>query len=105
MSMEAEVATRTLGTLWDWVVFGFAGAVVGALADHIKENALSTQRNLVIGLVGGLLGGFGGLVATWYGVGVQGSLWSFFTASVGAAALLALASLLVRGRGIDKRAG
>lgn len=82
-----------------WIVIG---GIAGALADQLVQgNKLGILGNVVIGMLGGLLGG---LVLGWFGIGVEGILWSFATAFAGAVVLLLLARLLTGGRGIGKRA-
>ena len=102
MGTEAIVVASVLGTLWAWAVWIVIGGIAGALADQLVQgNKLGILGNIVIGILGGLLGG---LVLGWFGIGVEGILWSFVTAFAGAVVLLLIVRLLTGGRGIGKRA-
>jgi uncharacterized membrane protein YeaQ/YmgE (transglycosylase-associated protein family) len=95
MGTEAFVVASVLGTLWAWIVWIVIGGIAGAIADRlIQGNQLGIVGNIVVGIIGGLLGG----------IGVNGIFWTFVTALVGAILLLWIAKMVTGGRGIGRRA-
>lgn len=81
--------------LLSWII---VGAVAGWLAGLImKGSGSGFLMNVVIGIVGALIGGF---IMNMFGtVGVTGfNLWSLLVSVVGAVVLLAIVNLFRRGR-------
>jgi uncharacterized membrane protein YeaQ/YmgE (transglycosylase-associated protein family) len=98
----AFVMASVLGTLWAWIVWIVIGGLAGALADRlIQGDKLGILGNIVIGIVGSLIGG--GILGL-FGIGGEGILWTFLTAFLGAVLLLWLLNAITGGRGIGKRA-
>lgn len=77
-----------------WIVLG---GLAGWLASIItKNNAnMGLLLNIVVGIVGALIGGF--VVSFFGGTGITGfNLWSIFVAFLGAVILLAIINLFRR---------
>ena len=54
----AVVMASVLGTLWAWIVWIVVGGFAGALTDRlIQGDKLGILGNIVIGIIGGLIGG------------------------------------------------
>lgn len=79
-----------------WIIIGgLAGWIASMIADTNKSMGL--VANIVVGIVGALIGGF---VVTLFGAdsGVNGfNLWSLFVAVVGAVILLMIVKAFSRG--------
>lgn len=75
-----------------WVIFG---AIVGWLASMIMETKGGLLMDIVVGIVGAVIGGY---VMSFFGDnGVQGfTLYSFLVALLGACILLGLVRLVQR---------
>ncbi|MFC4375943.1 GlsB/YeaQ/YmgE family stress response membrane protein [Nocardia halotolerans] len=79
--------------------------IIGGLAGWIASKFMKTDAqqgillNIVVGVIGGLLGGF---VLKLFGVDVEGAGWifSFITCLVGASILLYLVKLVTGGRSV-----
>ena len=83
-----------------WLVWIIVGGVVGWLASLVMTRRLGLYSNVVIGIVGALLGGFlfnilGAPVVTGF------NIWSLFAAFVGAVVLLSALRLLSRGSSLN----
>lgn len=75
-----------------WIVLG---GLAGWLASIItsKNNSMGLILNVVVGIVGAMIGGF--IFSVIGSTGVTGfNLWSFFVAFVGAVVLLAVIGFL-----------
>ena len=95
------VLASVFGTLWTWIVWIVIGGLAGALADRwIQGDKLGILGNILIGIAGGLLGGF---ILGIFGLDGNGILWTFVTALLGAALLLWLAKAVTNGRGIGNK--
>lgn len=86
---------ETLGIGWiAWIIIG---GLAGWIASKIKgtDAQQGLLLNIVVGVVGGLLGGF---LLSLVGVDVAGAGWifSFITCLIGAVILLSLVRLVVR---------
>lgn len=75
-----------------WIIFG---AIVGWLASMIMETKGGLLMDIVVGIVGAVIGGY---VMSFFGDnGVQGfTLYSFLVALLGACILLGLVRLVQR---------
>jgi uncharacterized membrane protein YeaQ/YmgE (transglycosylase-associated protein family) len=80
-----------------WMVLG---ALAGWLASvFVRGGGLGILGDIVVGIVGGLLGGF--VVNQLGGQGITGfTLWSFVVGFAGAAALLLISRLIMSGRSV-----
>ncbi len=79
-----------------WIIFG---ALAGWLASIItgRNNQMGCIANIVVGIVGAVIGGF--LMSFFGGSGVTGfNLYSFFVAVVGAVVLLVIVGLFQKRR-------
>lgn len=79
-----------------WIIFG---ALAGWLASIItgRNKQMGCLANIVVGIVGAIIGGF--LMSFIGGSGVSGfNLYSFFVAVVGAVVLLVIVGLFQKGR-------
>lgn len=81
--------------LISWII---VGAVAGWLAGLImKGSGSGFLMNVVIGIVGALIGGF--VMSLFGSVGVTGfNLWSLLVSVIGAVILLAIVNLFRKGR-------
>lgn len=80
-----------------WIIIG---AVAGWLASLIMRTRQGVAMDVVVGVVGALIGGFVTRVLFGYSAGNRGLLASFAVALLGAAALLGVLKALARaGRG------
>lgn len=99
--VSAFVMASVLGTLWAWIVWIVIGGLAGALADRlIQGDQLGIVGNIVVGIIGGLLGG---AVLGLFGINVDGIIWTFITALLGAIVLLMIVKAVTGGRGIGSR--
>lgn len=75
-----------------WIIFG---AIVGWLASMIMETRGGLLMDIVVGIVGAVIGGY---VMSFFGDnGVQGfTLYSFLVALLGACILLAIVKMFQR---------
>ncbi len=75
-----------------WLVFG---AVAGWIASMIvgKDSHMGAPANIVVGIVGALIGGYLANLAGWGGVSGF-NLWSLLIATGGAVVLLIILNLL-----------
>ena len=80
-----------------WIVLG---AIAGWLASmFINRTGEGLFRDIVLGIVGGVVGGW--IFAAMGSTGVTGfNLWSLFVAVIGAVVVLALYHALVRRRNV-----
>jgi uncharacterized membrane protein YeaQ/YmgE (transglycosylase-associated protein family) len=69
-----------------WIIVGIVAGALARMAVPAGERG-GIGMDLVVGLVGALIGGW---VFTLFGVGGGGWLWSILTAFVGACILLAI---------------
>lgn len=69
-----------------WIVFG---ALVGWIASMVMESKGGLMMDIIVGIVGAVIGGF---IMSFFGQGgVQGfDLYSFVVALIGACALIAI---------------
>ncbi|MGL4650349.1 MAG: GlsB/YeaQ/YmgE family stress response membrane protein [Caldilineaceae bacterium] len=83
--------------LWGWIVWLATGAVIGWLASLIMGSSGSQGliMDIVVGIVGALLGGW---VFGLFGLADGGWWWSLITAIIGAVALIAILRLVTGGR-------
>jgi uncharacterized membrane protein YeaQ/YmgE (transglycosylase-associated protein family) len=96
------VAASVLGLVWSWIVWIVIGGIAGAIADRvIQGNRLGCLGNIVVGVIGGLAGGF--VLDKVFNIQVSGVFWTFITALVGASLLLLIVGFLNGGRGIGRR--
>lgn len=65
-----------------WIIIG---AIAGFLAEKIMKRDHGLLTNIIVGIVGGILGG--GLLSL-VGLGSGGWIWTLFTAVLGACLLL-----------------
>ncbi|QLQ16396.1 MAG: GlsB/YeaQ/YmgE family stress response membrane protein [Micropruina sp.] len=83
--------------MWEFLVW----IVIGGLAGWIASKIMGTDAqqgillNIVVGIVGGLLGGW---ILGLFGLGSGGMIMSFITAVLGACLLLFLVGLVTRKR-------
>jgi uncharacterized membrane protein YeaQ/YmgE (transglycosylase-associated protein family) len=75
-----------------WIVIGI---VAGFIAEKVMKRNHGLLTNLIVGLVGAVLGGF---IAGMLGLGGGSFLWSLLVATAGAILLLFLLSLVQRRR-------
>ena len=88
------------GTLWTWLVWIIVGGFAGALADRwIQGDRLGIVGNIVIGMVGGLIGG---AILDLFGIEGRGIVWTFVTAFLGAALLLWILNTVILHRRSNK---
>ena len=75
-----------------WIILGgLAGWIAGAIMGH--ERKFGCVMNVIVGMLGGVLGGF--LFRLIGGAGVTGiNLWSLLVAVIGAVILLGVARAL-----------
>lgn len=75
-----------------WIVIG---GLAGWIASLVMKSEGGLARNIVVGIVGALIGGFAMSV-----IGAEGftgfNLWSFFVALVGSIIVLGIAGLLTK---------
>lgn len=77
-----------------WIWFLFIGGVIGWLAGLItRGRGFGIIRDIVIGIVGAMLGGW---IARVIGVSTGSSVGGFLMAIVGAIVLVSLARLVVK---------
>lgn len=78
----------------NWLLYILIGIVAGYLAGRIvKGSGSGIILNLVIGIIGSVLGGW---LFSLMGVGGGNWLWSLLTATVGAIVLLLIVSLFTK---------
>ena len=65
-----------------WIIIG---AIAGFLAEKIMKRDHGLLTNIVVGIVGGVVGGW---LLSLIGLGSGGWLWTLFTAVLGACLLL-----------------
>ncbi|HLR47726.1 MAG TPA: GlsB/YeaQ/YmgE family stress response membrane protein [Corynebacterium sp.] len=65
-----------------WIIIG---AIAGFLAEKIMKRDHGLLTNIVVGIVGGVVGGW---LLSLVGLGSGGWLWTLFTAVLGACLLL-----------------
>ena len=95
------ILASVLGTLWGWIVWIVIGGIAGAIADQLVQgNRLGCLGNVIVGILGGLIGGF---ILALFGIEVSGIIWTFVTALVGAIVLLLIVHAVTGGRGIGMR--
>jgi uncharacterized membrane protein YeaQ/YmgE (transglycosylase-associated protein family) len=95
------VLASVFGALWAWLVWIVIGGLAGALADRwIQGDRLGIIGNVIVGILGGLIGG---AILSLFGIEGQGIIWTFVTALLGAALLLWLAKAVTGGRGIGSK--
>lgn len=100
--LATVVLASVLGTLWGWIVWIVIGGIAGAIADQLVQgNRLGCLGNVIVGIIGGLLGGF---VLALFNISVSGIFWTFVTALAGAIILLLIVHVVTGGRGIGSRA-
>lgn len=100
--LATVVLASVLGTLWGWIVWIVIGGIAGAIADQLVQgNRLGCLGNVIVGIIGGLLGGF---ILALFNISVSGIFWTFVTALVGAIVLLIIVHVVTGGRGIGNRA-
>jgi len=81
-------------TLWYWVVFLFIGGVIGWLAGLIIQGrGFGIIPDIVIGIVGAMLGGW---IAGVMGLYTSSSVGAFLVALAGAVVLVGLTRFVVR---------
>lgn len=81
---------------WLWyILIGLAAGWLGSLI--VKGNGSGLILNLVIGVIGSLLGGW---LLSLIGLVGNGMLWTLLSATVGAIVLLLIVSLFTRRRRI-----
>lgn len=75
-----------------WIVIG---GLAGWIASLVMKTESGLVRNIVIGIVGALIGGFAMSI-----IGAEGftgfNLWSFFVAFVGSVIVLGVAGMLTK---------
>jgi uncharacterized membrane protein YeaQ/YmgE (transglycosylase-associated protein family) len=79
---------------------GFLGAIIigiaaGFIAEKVMHRNQGLLTNLIVGLVGSVLGSF---VVSLLGLGGAGWIWSLIVSTIGAILLLFLWSLVTRKR-------
>ena len=79
---------------------GFIGAIIigiaaGFIAEKVMHRNQGLLTNLIVGLVGSVLGSF---VVSLLGLGGAGWIWSLIVSTIGAILLLFLWSLVTRKR-------
>ncbi len=83
-----------------WLAWIIVGAVAGWLASNIMHSRLSLLGDIVVGIVGAVVGGF--LFSLAAAPGVTGfNIWSLFVAFVGAVVLLGAIRLINGNRGLN----
>ncbi|NOK57545.1 MAG: GlsB/YeaQ/YmgE family stress response membrane protein [Chloroflexi bacterium AL-W] len=91
-----------MGTLLGFIIWLLIGALIGWLASIVMKTDAQQGPllNIIVGIVGALIGGF---VFQFLGIGGSNinsdsfSLWSLFVSFVGALILLAIVNLVRRG--------
>ncbi|MDL2224180.1 GlsB/YeaQ/YmgE family stress response membrane protein [Bacteroidales bacterium OttesenSCG-928-M06] len=77
--------------MWSWIIYILIGAAAGWVAGLImKGGGFGFLINAIIGIIGGVLGGW---VFGLLGLSINGNWGSFLTSIVGAVILLWIASL------------
>ena len=82
------------GVFWGWIGAIIIGILAGWIAEKIMRRDHGLLTNLIVGLVGALIGKF--LIQTVAGVEYSGTLWSLIAAVVGAVLLLFIIGLFRR---------
>lgn len=80
--------------IFSWLILG---GLAGWLASIITKNngSMGLIKNIVVGILGAMLGGF--IFSFFGGTGVTGfNLWSIFVAFVGAVILLVIINLFTK---------
>lgn len=71
----------------NWIAWIVLGIIAGFIAEKVTNNEMGLLMNLVVGLLGAVIGGW--LFHQFGASGVEGfSLWSLIVATVGAVILL-----------------
>ena len=65
-----------------WIIIG---AIAGFLAEKIMKRDHGLLTNIVVGIVGGVIGGW---LLSLVGLGIGGWIWTLITAVIGACLLL-----------------
>lgn len=77
--------------MWNWIIYILIGAAAGWVAGLLtKGGGFGFLINALIGIIGGVLGGW---VFSLFGLSASGNWGSFLTSIVGAALLLWIVSL------------
>jgi uncharacterized membrane protein YeaQ/YmgE (transglycosylase-associated protein family) len=85
---------------WTAIVWIVIGGIAGAIADRIMQgNQLGMIGNIVVGILGGIIGGW---VLSLFNIS-GGWFFTFLTALVGACVLLWIAKMVTGGRGVGDR--
>jgi uncharacterized membrane protein YeaQ/YmgE (transglycosylase-associated protein family) len=98
--MDVTAATEFLArsttlTSVGWIGYIIIGAIAGWLAGKIvKGGGSGILMNIVIGIVGALIGGF--LLSFWFDTAEGGWWFTFFTALLGSVILLSIVGLVQR---------
>jgi uncharacterized membrane protein YeaQ/YmgE (transglycosylase-associated protein family) len=98
--MDVTAATEFLArsttlTSVGWIGYIIIGAIAGWLAGKIvKGGGSGILMNIVIGIVGALIGGF--LLSFWFDTAEGGWWFTFFTALLGSVILLWVVGLVSR---------
>ena len=89
------LARSTTMTSVGWIGYIIIGAIAGWLAGKIvKGGGSGILLNIVIGVVGALIGGF--LLSFWFDTAEGGWWFTFFTALLGSVILLWIVGLVQR---------
>ncbi|MFT3714975.1 MAG: GlsB/YeaQ/YmgE family stress response membrane protein [Gordonia sp. (in: high G+C Gram-positive bacteria)] len=94
--MTTHVLAVELTTSVGWIAYLFIGAIAGWIAGTImRGGGAGILWNIVIGIVGALVGGF---LLSLFGVDVKGGGWWFtlFTAVLGAVILLGILGFVTK---------
>lgn len=77
-----------------WIIFG---GIVGWLASYIMKSSNGLIMNIILGIIGALVGGF---IMSFFGFsGVSGfNIWSFIVALIGAIVVIWIGRLLAGSR-------
>ena len=89
------LARSTTLTSVGWIGYIIIGAIAGWLAGKIvKGGGSGILMNIVIGIVGALVGGF--LLSFWFDTAEGGWWFTFFTALLGSVILLWIVAMVQR---------
>lgn len=84
------------GNIMGWLAWIIVGGIAGWLASQFMRTSRGLLMNIVVGIVGAIIGGF--LFNAVGAAGVTGfNIWSVFVAFIGAVVLLAVLRMISRG--------
>ncbi|HYE47909.1 MAG TPA: GlsB/YeaQ/YmgE family stress response membrane protein [Caulobacter sp.] len=82
------------GVFWGWIGAIIIGIIAGWIAEKIMRRDHGLLTNLIVGLIGGVIGKF--LIENVLGKDYSGTWWSLLAATIGAVILLFILGLFKR---------